>query len=524
MSSGETAAAAITETSGQHLSREAMAALASGLPGPEGGLCRETLLHLLGRCTACLAVYQDLQRLGREFGHWNWSIAVAEWGEAPELWRRLVELAYPAQLAVVEAEENYQTWGLCRWLQRRSGECVEAEPAQAARLAGLAAHVAEHLDAAYDVAWVRGLRAVCLACLGDARRELGELTGAADAFATARRLLGAGVGSPAFEAEVWTREALYARDRGQLHQAIELCAAAQAVFAGSDADAADRHLAGWALAHEAWCHHHMGRPDLALVRLDEAQRLVDVGRDPGLGAGIRLGQVWAALALGQAEVAAAVLRAAGLAAGWEVVLEGADGEGEPGPAGPAQRKGPRPGRRPVEPPSLAALRLRRAGARVAVAHGQQTAAKLILWQTADQLLGRGEGIEALMALFDLARLLILGEPTAAELERLAGEIERVLLTPIRPEGEQLPVIVLFRQACSPGHPAFRRRQGRPGNGRRRPGGEGCGHRLTADLIRQLEGIVELRRRPSLHWWSGSPIETGADRAVERGAERADELL
>jgi len=349
MSSGETAAAAITETSGQHLSREAMAALASGLPGPEGGLCRETLLHLLGRCTACLAVYQDLQRLGREFGHWNWSIAVAEWGEAPELWRRLVELAYPAQLAVVEAEENYQTWGLCRWLQRRSGECVEAEPAQAARLAGLAAHVAEHLDAAYDVAWVRGLRAVCLACLGDARRELGELTGAADAFATARRLLGAGVGSPAFEAEVWTREALYARDRGQLHQAIELCAAAQAVFAGSDADAADRHLAGWALAHEAWCHHHMGRPDLALVRLDEAQRLVDVGRDPGLGAGIRLGQVWAALALGQAEVAAAVLRAAGLAAGWEVVLEGADGEGEPGPAGPAQRKGPRPGRRPGAP-------------------------------------------------------------------------------------------------------------------------------------------------------------------------------
>ncbi len=188
--------------------------------------------------------------------HWNWTIALSEWEKAGRLWQGIAGLSYCEQLRAVSEDRELWTWGVCRLLQRFSlGEggqsglagrnddaggdgdagggghgWVEAKPVTAGRLANLARQVARRLSDAYDPVWVRGLQAVCLASLGNARRADGEMEAAADAFAAAREAVGAGVGSAAFEAEAMALEALLERDRWRLEEAVALCRRALAVY------------------------------------------------------------------------------------------------------------------------------------------------------------------------------------------------------------------------------------------------------------------------------------------------------
>jgi tetratricopeptide (TPR) repeat protein len=439
----------------RHLSLETMARLRSGRLDIEE--IRELVLpHLGSRCAGCREVDEQLRQLRREVGHWDDVVAVVEAGAAPDLWRRLEPLAYLDQLIAVETDETLQTWAHCRYLQRRSREAARERPRMAAQLANLALALSEHLDDAYDPDWVRDLRALCLACLGNARRVLGELHGAADAFDAAALLRLVSPGHSALEAEGLALEALLRRDQHRLREAIALFDRAYAIYTGdrpgiADPDAADPHLAGDALVHKAWCLYHLGQIEPALALLEEARRLVDEARDPRLAFAIPHGQIWSAIALGRTHDAEALLPAA-----YTLVVRLA--VAEPPGGGPES------------------LWLRRAEARIGLALGDKGPAEQALREVAGNFLELDRGIDAALVCLDLAAL-YLRENAAEALRRLGPEILPIFRSSDvhRP---QIYALLLVENACKDG-------------------------RLTPELACQLASMLERERRASLDWWSGS---------------------
>jgi tetratricopeptide (TPR) repeat protein len=449
----------------RHLPLATMARLRSGRLDIEEirGL---VLPHLASRCEGCRAVDEQLGRLRREVGHWDDVVAVTEAGAAPDLWRRLEPLPYLDQLGAIEADETLHTWALCRYLQRRSREAARERPRSAAQLANLALALSAHLGGAYDPDWVRDLRALCFACLGNARRALGELHGAADAFDAAALLRLGSPGHSALEAEGLALEALLRRDQHRLGEAIALLDRAYAIYSGArpgvaDPEAADRHLAGEVLAHKAWCLYHLGRIEPALALLGEARRLVDEARDPRLAFAIGHGQIWCAIALGGFDDAEVLLPAA------RDLLERAAGAARPAAEQPAAAEQLGGG--------VESLWLRRAEARLDVALGETGAAEQALREVAGELLELDRGVDAALAFLDLAAL-YLRQNAAEALRRLGPEILPVFSSP-EVHRPQIYALLLVQNACE-------------------------GGRLTPELARQLAAMLERERRPSLDWWSG----------------------
>jgi tetratricopeptide (TPR) repeat protein len=451
----------------RHLPLATMARLRSGRLDIEEirGL---VLPHLASRCEGCREVDEQLARLRREVGHWDDVVAVTEAGAVPDLWRRLEPLPYLDQLGAVEADETLQTWALCRYLQRRSREAARERPRSAAQLANLALALSAHLGEAYDPDWVRDLRALCFACLGNARRALGELHGATDAFDAAALLRPGSPGHSALEAESLVLEALLRRDQHRLGEAIALLDRAYAIYSGArpgvaDPEAADRHLAGEALAHQAWCLYHLGRIEPALARLEEARHLVDEARDPRLAFAIRHGQIWGAIALGRFGDAELLLPAA------HGLLERSAATARRGATAPPA-SAERPGG------GVESLWLRRAEARLDLALGETGPAEQALREVAGELLELDRGVDAALAFLDLAAL-YLQQSAAEALRRLAPEILPVFSSP-EVHRPQIYALLLVQHACED-------------------------QRLTPELARQLAAMLERERRPSLDWWSGS---------------------
>lgn len=451
-----------------HLSPLTMARLRSGQLEAEA-IVRDVVPHLASHCPGCRAAAAAVERLKRQVGHWDEVVAVTEGTEAPELWRRLAGLGYAEQLRTVETEGSFQTWGLCRLLLGMSRTAAEEgslgaweRPLGAVRLANLAVRIAGRLGAAYHSEWVRCLRALAYAHLGHARRALGELASAGDAFDLGAGLREGCTVSPAVEAEALALEALLERDRHRLAAAAAKLERAYLIFKGGengagDPEAADPHLAGSALAHRAWCLYHLGRHEDAAALLVEAEGLVDEAREPRLLLGIRQGRVWSAIALGRLEAATALLPAAAELAG----RAGDDG---------------------------ARLRLRRAEARIAAAEGRRGPAEEALRAALAELMERDRGIDGALALLDLAILLWnegAGAPEMAEL----GQQAFALFSARDVQKPGMSVLLLVQNAC-------------------------LEQRLTRELAEGLGRLLERERRPSLGWWSGSGTVLERDRSRE----------
>jgi tetratricopeptide (TPR) repeat protein len=435
----------------RHLLLATMARLLDGIPDPEE-LRREVLPHLLSLCPECVESLEHLRDLVRVYGHWSHVDALHEWPAAGEMWLSLKELSAAEQVAAVECDEQYQTWGMCRLLQRMSRDEARQRPRWAHELAGLAVLISLRLDEGYDLTWVNGLRAVCLACLGNARRALGELGGALEAFAAARELLEADFGNPAFEAEVLTLEALLDRDRHRLEEAIARLERAREIYTGADHEVADDHLAGSTQAHQGWCLHHMGRHAEALAHLDEARRLLHGDRAPQLTVAVHLGRLWCAVALGRIGDAKEPLDAAITAvARW-------GGERDE-------------------------LQLRRAQARIAREAAREEAREEghhgaeirgTLEGVTAGLIRLGMGFDAALAMLDLADLLLLQRDDEA-IARLAGAMPTVAAA--RDIGrEAMRELLRFERICEEG-------------------------RLGRELVRVVAVRLETLRRPSVSWWS-----------------------
>src|SRR5215210_733097 len=205
-----------------HLSLETLAKWLSGVLEHDEML-RLVIPHFLARCPVCRERHGEILGLQKEVGHWDEQVAVVEGRQAPELWARLAERPYPDQLREIEEDEELHAWGLCQLLLRRSREATFNDPGKAVELANLALRLVRHLGVAYDPSWVMDLRARCFAYLGNARRVLGELRSAEDAFLKAETcLVRSMTGNAEIQAEVLDLKSSLRRAQRRLDEALGL--------------------------------------------------------------------------------------------------------------------------------------------------------------------------------------------------------------------------------------------------------------------------------------------------------------
>jgi len=212
-----------------HLPLEAMARLLSGGMTYEE-LQQRVVPHLLELCPVCQETYREIRRIQATVGHWNEEIVVTEGLEAPELWLRIADLPYEEQEKLVEEDVEFQAWGLCQLILTKSLEAGFEAPATAVNLANLAVKVSSRLGDVYHPEWVQDLRARSFAYLGNARRVLGELRSADDAFRSAEVHLGQGTGDPRLHAEILDLQSSLRRAQRRLNEALTLSETALSLY------------------------------------------------------------------------------------------------------------------------------------------------------------------------------------------------------------------------------------------------------------------------------------------------------
>lgn len=181
---------------------------------------RELAPHFLETCPVCREMRQEIDRLLAESGHWNEAVAVMETREAPELLGLFGDGPHAERMRRAEEVGELHTWGVCQLLLKKVREQVFSDPVQAVETAHLAVRLTEHLGSAYHPDWVLELRARAFAHLGNARRVLGELKAADDAFLLADELLHtSGAINPQIEAEVLSLKASLRLDQRRLVEA-----------------------------------------------------------------------------------------------------------------------------------------------------------------------------------------------------------------------------------------------------------------------------------------------------------------
>jgi hypothetical protein len=441
-----------------HLNLALLAELLMAARGSES--IDRTMRHLLARCGACRRGRDALRRLSREAHHPDYVIVLAEAREAPALWRQLAALPYASQLAAVEADESYQRWGLCRLLQRLSGEAACQDPESAGRLANLAVRIPPFLEPAYHPDSIRDLQALSLCYLGNAWRALREPHGAADAFDAARALLLAGTGDPAITAEALALEARLLRDRRELANAVALLDRVEAIYGaagghgegaegaeGAVLDDGDSERAAKARLDRAWCLYHVGRVEEARGLLERTAAQLDAQRHPRPALAVRSGLAWCGLSLAAPDTETRLAAA--------IQLAGQVGDD-------ADR-----------------LRLRRAEARADLATGERGLAEQALRAAAAGFIERDLGVDAALSFLDLAALYLREGAQQSIFQQLSADLLPVFF--YSEVGRQAMAFLLwFQQACETG-------------------------KLTPGIIASVAQAVEGQRQPSLAWWSAPEI-------------------
>jgi tetratricopeptide (TPR) repeat protein len=419
----------------RHLSLVIQAKLATGRIEVEE-LQQVVIPHLLGVCPGCREINQEMQRLKQEVGHWDDMVAVLEGLDAPDLWQRLQPLPYDQQLQQLEEDGGLQTWALCRLLLRKSLEATYHRPALAVQLAFLAVKISVHLGDAYDRDWVIDLRALAFAYLGNARRVVGELQSADDAFHEAHaHLRRSGTGNLRIEAEVLNLEASLRQDERRFSQAMELLDRVIAIYRSPDADLQDRHLAGQALVKKASNLEEMGDTEKAIALLREAALLIVESSHPRLVLCLKHNLTCFLQATGRNEEAAALLPE-------------------------ARQLATRLGN------DLDLVRLRWVEGRIAFGLGQRGPAEQAFKDVQREFLDRDLGYDAALVSLDLA-ILYAKEGCVAELKQLALDILPAFSSR-EVHREAMAALLLFQHACQE-------------------------ERLTVELARQLAALLKRER-------------------------------
>ena len=208
-------------------------------------------------------------------------------------------LAHPAlrQWTLIRNSRRFDTWSFGAGLLEASFESIYDDPRRALDLALMAQCVVERLDVEpYGQRSVCDLQARGFAHLGNARRALGDLTGASEALKRARQLLADGTGDPLEEAELLYFEASLLRGLRRLDEALRKVRRSARLYR----ELGDVHLEGRSMVNEASILSLRGETARSLELLVVAAAKVDPERDPRLALGVRHNQVWQLMEIGRA--------------------------------------------------------------------------------------------------------------------------------------------------------------------------------------------------------------------------------
>ncbi len=389
-------------------------------------LQKDFLLHHLEVCPECGASGAHLlfaRRAGRLHPHY--SPLEAELArslfEARGLWERLRPFSPEKRLGLVEDTDRFLSWGLCELLCQESRETVSGNPEEALQLADLAEQVARRLAPGqpFEVEWLEELRAYAWAHVGNARRVLGELRSANEAFRQADEhwLRGAEeIADPlGFGACILDLKASLRRAQRRFEDALALLEQVVETYRQGQEGARDLHLAGRALVSKAYTLDQMGEPARAIAALQEAEPLVDPARDPRLLLCLRHNLLWCLTTLGRHEEASELL---------------------PETETLSRQVGS----------DLDLLRLRWAEGRIAAGLGEPEKGEEILRQVRRDFVARDLGYDAALVSLELAGLFA-GQERTAELKELAREMLPVFQSR-DVHREALAALALFQQAAA----------------------------------------------------------------------------
>ena len=415
-----------------HLTEETLARWLSGTLEHDAML-RLVVPHFLARCPVCRERHAEILRLQKEVGHWDPEIAVLEGRQAPELWNHLAERPYAEQLREVEQSEDLHAWGLCQLLLRKSREATFSDPSRGVELANLALRVVRHLGKAYDPNWVMDLRARCFAHLGNARRVLGELRSAEDAFIKAEDCLARSTsGNVEARAEVLDLKSSLRRAQRRLDEALDLIDRAISLYR----EAGEEHGIAKSLLKRAKILEEGGDLSGAIDLLRRTAEEIDPSREPQLSTYIRFNLLIALLLAESYEEAERLLPAI------EALLRE---KGQP----------------------LDMVRLRWVEGNVHLGRGRLGPAEAAFRESQKEFLERQMGYDAALVSLDLARLYA-QEGRVEDLKRLAAEMMPVFQSR-DVHREAILALLMFQRACEE-------------------------ERLTVDLVRQISALLRRERQ------------------------------
>lgn len=415
-----------------HLSLETLAKWLSGVLEHDEML-RLVIPHFLARCPVCRERHEEILRLQKEVGHWDEQVAVVEGRQAPELWARLAERSYPDQLREIEEDEELHAWGLCQLLLRQSREASFKDPVKAVELANLALRAVRHLGVAYDPNWVTDLRARCFAYLGNARRVLGELRSAEDAFLKAENCLARSMtGNIQIRAEVLDLKSSLRRAQRRLDEALDLVNESLSLYR----ELQDGHGVAKLILARVQILGERGDLAEAIEVLQRGSAEIEPAREPRLFAYARY------------NLLGCLTLAERYAEARELLPEVRD----------LFRQTPQP---------LDLLRLQWAEGLIDLGFGRLGPAEAIFREVQKEFLDRQMGYDAALVSLDLARLYA-QEGCVDDLKRLAAELMPIFESQ-DVHREAIVALLMFQRACEE-------------------------ERLTVDLVREVAMYLRRERR------------------------------
>lgn len=388
--------------------------------------------HLLSTCVVCRDRYGEIMRLQKEVGHWDEEVAVFESRLAPELWSRIADRPFPEQIEELEQNEDLHVWALCQFLLKKSREAAFNDPNRAVELANLALRIVRHLGEAYDLNWVTDLRARCFAYLGNARRVLGELRGAEDAFLQAESYLARSMtGNVEVRAEILDLKSSLRRAQRQLGDALDLVNGALSLYR----EAGDLHNVGKLLLKKAKILEESDDFQSAIKLLQQASSEIDRGREGRLFTYARYNLLGTLALAGAYEEASQLLPE----------IRDLFREAQP----------------------LDLVRLRWAEGLIDLGLGRLGPAEAIFRDVRREFLAREMGYDAALVSLDLARLFA-QEGCVDDLKRLAAELMPIFESR-DVHREAIVTLLLFQRACEE-------------------------ERVTVDLVRKFAASLRKERR------------------------------
>jgi tetratricopeptide (TPR) repeat protein len=416
----------------QHLGVETMAKWLSGTLEHDDVL-RLVVPHLLERCPVCRERHEEILRVQKEVGHWDPEISVMEGGQAPELWSRLADLPHAEQLREVEADEDFHAWGLCQLLLQKSREATFSDPTRGVELANLALRVVRHLGKAYDPSWVMDLRARCFAYLGNARRVLGELRSAEDAFVKAESCLSRSTsGNLEVHAEILDLRSSLRRAQRRFGEALEAVDRALSLYR----EAGEMHGIGKVLLQQAKILEEMDELPESIDLLRRSADEINRTAEPRLFLCARYNLLGCLVLAGSYEEAAQLL--------------------------PEVRDLFRETAQPLD-----LVRLRWAEGLIDLGLGRRGPAEAAFREVRREFLERFMGYDAALVSLDLARLFA-QEGCTDDLKRLAAELMPIFESR-DVHREAIVALLMFQRACEE-------------------------ERLTVELVQQFAAYLRRERR------------------------------